>query len=155
MASKEEKKASFILYHEHFELFAPLNQKQRGDLVTAIFEHECGGDIPKLDKQTKMAFISIRQDLVRNGKAYEERCRQNKENGKKGGRPPINKTEKTERFSKKPNGYFQNPYDYENGNDNDHYISGERPGKNAGAALADESQIDPERLRRREMLRNQ
>ncbi|MBR6313407.1 MAG: hypothetical protein IKR49_02060 [Clostridia bacterium] len=148
MASKEEKKASFILYHEHFELFAPLNQKQRGDLVTAIFEHECGGDIPKLDKQTKMAFISIRQDLVRNGKAYEERCRQNKENGKKGGRP----TKKTERFFEKPNGFFENPNDNDNEHDSVHY-SVERSGENAGLALPGET--DEECKKRLEALRNQ
>ena len=110
--------------------------------MTAIFAFECGEDLPKLDDLTDMAFISIKQDLVRNGKAYEERCRQNRENGKKGGRPPS----KTERFSEKPSGFFQNPYDNENV---DSHI-GKRSGRQAGNAMPSETD-----LKQLEVLRNQ
>ena len=101
---------------------------QRGDLLTAIFAHERGEELPKLDKETNMAFIAIRQDLVRNAESYAVKCETNRKNGKKGGRPKKNEDEEgTERFSEKPNGPFENPTKpnktlYENDNENENEV---------------------------------
>lgn len=103
MNGKEKK--SFILYHSHFDFVSPLSVNQRGDLLTAIFAHERGEELPRLDGETNMAFIGIRQDLDRNKEKYARICEINSENGRKGGRPPKN--EKTERLLKKPNGFSE------------------------------------------------
>lgn len=106
MVDCKERK-TFILYHSHYDFVLPLSVNQRGDLLTAIFAHERGEPLPKLDKETNMAFIAIRQDLVRNAESYTRKCEINRKNGKKGGRPK--KDEETERFSEKPNGFSENP----------------------------------------------
>lgn len=107
MGRKE--KQTFILYHSHFDFVSPLSMNQRGDLLTAIFAHERGEELPKLDKETNMAFIAIRQDLVRNAESYARKCEVNRMNGKLGGRPKDKTDKETERLLEKPNGYSNNP----------------------------------------------
>ena len=82
-----------------------LNAEQFGRLMFALFEFGQGED-PEVgdDIALAFAFMSLQQKLDR--EKYEEKCRKNRENGKKGGRPPK---------PKKANGFFENPND----NDND------------------------------------
>ena len=106
---------SFILYFDHERLFQMLNPMQRGLLITAIFEYErMGSREVELDDVTAMAFECIRMILDRDRVHYEEICRQNSENGKKGGRP-----KKSERFFEKAKkAYNDNENDNENKNVN-------------------------------------
>ena len=156
MAGKEEKKNTFILYLDSFDLICKLNMEQRGHLLTAIFEHERGEQVHALDQIVDIAFTPIMQYLDRNREAYKSKCIINAENGKKGGRPP-----KTERFQEKPNGYFENRTkpnktlnESDNESENEHcHNKVERSGENAGLALPGET--DEECKKRLEALRNQ
>lgn len=116
-------KGSFILYTKYAKQIQMLNMEQRGVLFTAILNHEREEELPEMDAMTEMAFAFIKTDLEENAEKYEEKCRTNRENGQKGGRPK--KTEKTERFSenrtqpKKADNDNEYDNDYENENDND------------------------------------
>ena len=98
-----------IFYQEQVNIckkhFTP---EQFGRLMLALFEVEEGND-PQVDEDISIAFefMSLQKRIDR--QKYEEKCRKNRENGKKGGRPPK---------PKKANGFFENPNDNENMNDN-------------------------------------
>jgi len=81
-----------------------LNAEQFGRLMFALFEFGEGDD-PEVEDDIALAFafMSLQQKLDR--EKYEEKCRKNRENGKKGGRPPK---------PKKANGFFENPNDNDN-----------------------------------------
>lgn len=122
-------KESFILFAEHEEIFENLTDKQAGQLIKAIFSYEKNREVPHLDKTVKVAFVPIKQVLDKNREKYRLKCEQNKENGKKGGRPK--KSKKTEQNPKKPNGFSEKPkkadneyeYDYDiKIDDNNKYI---------------------------------
>ena len=107
MASKKD---SVIFYQAQVKICKDfLTNEQFGRLMAALFELDDGLD-PEVDDDIAMAFafMSLQQRLDR--EKYEEKCRKNRENGKKGGRPPK---------PKKANGFFENPNDNENENDND------------------------------------
>ena len=57
-------------------------------------------------------FMTLQAKIDR--EKYEEKCRKNRENGMKGGRP-----KKAEEKPKKANGFFNNPNENENENEND------------------------------------
>ncbi|MBE6577268.1 MAG: hypothetical protein E7653_03940 [Ruminococcaceae bacterium] len=109
---EKSKPKSFVLYNSYKNQFEQLNMKQRGELITAIFNYvESGSPGISLTSTCKMAFSVIASTLDRDREKYEMRCAVNRENAKKGGRPP-----KTDRLPKKP----KKPYnDNDNNNDND------------------------------------
>ena len=116
-------KDSSIFYKSQIDICKRhLNAEQFGRLMYALYELDEGVN-PEVDEDIIIAFefMSFQKKLDR--EKYEERCRKNRENGKKGGRPP--KTEKSERLFEKPNGYFENPNDNENENENDNYNENE------------------------------
>ena len=76
-----EKKNTFILYLDSFDLILKLNMEQRGHLLTAIFEHERGEQVHELDQIVDVAFTPIMQYLDRNREAYKSKCLVNAENG--------------------------------------------------------------------------
>lgn len=115
---KERKKAFLIYcdYKQHLEL---LSQEDCGKLFISLIEYADTGIPPKLTGAAAMAFSFIKAQLDRDEEKYEERCSINRQNGSKGGRPrksldeqPEDSedatennrtiTEKTERFSAKP-----------------------------------------------------
>ena len=107
------RKDSTIVYDKHVDICSEfLSAEQFGKLMFALIK----GDEPDFgdDQMLAMAFafISLQKDL--DDKKYEERCRKNRENGKKGGRP-----KKDDKKPKKANGFFENPNDNENENDNE------------------------------------
>lgn len=108
-------KDSIILYLSQYQAIRSLNNEQLGRLYRAIFEKQLGNEII-LEDDIKIAFAFINNQLVLDKEKYEKRCRANKINGLKGGRP---KKEDTTKNPIKPNGFFQNPNDNENDNDND------------------------------------
>lgn len=109
-------KKSFLVYHAWRKQLALLTDEQKGKLLMAMIDYSEFGKQPDLDDITNMAFSFISMQIDRDKDAYKEKCSTNMENGKKGGRPKkqkvldkveINqtvnaKTEKTERFLKKP-----------------------------------------------------
>ena len=107
MASKKD---SVIFYQAQVKICKEfLTNEQFGRLMGALFALDDGED-PEVDDDIAMAFafMSLQQRLDK--EKYEEKCRKNRENGRKGGRPPK---------PKKANGYFENPNDNDNDNDNE------------------------------------
>ena len=107
---EKDKKESFLLYTEHSELFKLLSKEQAGELIMALFEYNQTGEIPDLEPVTKMAFVSIKLDLDRNAKKYEQKIEHLRENGKKGGRPKNIPPTKNE---------TENEHEHENENENE------------------------------------
>lgn len=125
MKNKENAgKGTFILRCDFYQQVQLLSREQRGDLLTALFAYTSGEDTPELDGMTSMCFEFIRASIDAYSEKYDAKCQQNRENGKRGGRPkkadaemenqsetakPIgnngNRTEseKTDRFNGKPN----------------------------------------------------
>ena len=99
-------KTSFVLYTDYLEQIEMLSREQRGDLITAIFYHVSGMEIPELDGMTNMAFSFIRSRLDKDGEKYQSIVEKRREAGKKGGRPSkpnsiedkINFEKKLERY---------------------------------------------------------
>lgn len=109
MASKKD---SVIFYQNQIEICKKhLTEAQFGRLMFALFEFSEGEDPDVSDDETvamAFAFMSLQQRLDR--EKYEEKCRKNRENGKKGGRP---------KKATKANGFFENPNDNDNENENE------------------------------------
>ena len=78
---------SFILYTEYIDYTDKLTDSQCGVLMRAILAYQTDRELPEMDALTDMAFTVIRNDMRRNSIKYEQRCKENRENGKKGGRP--------------------------------------------------------------------
>jgi hypothetical protein len=153
-------KNSFILYHEYSDYINKLTDEQTGKLLKAIFAYEQDGTVPQLDPITDMVFTVIRKQLDKNRAKYEEICRTNAENGKKGGRPrkqavnevdseAISETEKSDRLLEKPTGYFEKrtkakkaDNDNDNDNDNDSYIPPTPTGGNQPKQASDSKPIE-------------
>ena len=78
--------------------------EDRGALITAIFQYAKHQKIEiELSPLVKMAFSCIQDALDRDLEHYAEKCKQNAENGKKGGRPKKDIfLPKTEGFSEQP-----------------------------------------------------
>ena len=60
----------------------------------AMFEYAVTGEIPEMDKESKMAFLFIKAELDENQTRYEEIVETNRENGKRGGAPKGNQNAK-------------------------------------------------------------
>lgn len=83
-----QKKKSFVLYYDLLDQLEMLNNEQLGELTFAIFRYERYGIVPDhLSDMLKVFFSFIKATLDRDRLAYEERCQQNSQNGKRGGRP--------------------------------------------------------------------
>lgn len=113
--SEQNKKKSFVVYTDWEESLSYFSDAEAGEIFRALFQYVKDGTTPEFSHHSLNAVFSfMRSALDRDLIAYEERCKKNKENGSKGGRP------------KKPNGYFEKPkkadndnvIDNENENDN-------------------------------------
>lgn len=100
---------SFVLYSEQWPAISLLNDAQRSCLMQAIFALHGACEMPELDDITKAIFLLMKPRFESNREKYEQKCEQNRENGKKGGRPRKNenqtvttenpnKNQKTKRF---------------------------------------------------------
>lgn len=110
------KKDSFLLSMEHKPIFDMLSNEEAGILIKAIYEYEDTGQVSSLEHSLRLAFIPIQSKLDKNRKAYEDKCRKNKENIKKRwekyGRIPPN-TNNTDND-------YDNDYDSDVSNNNDY-----------------------------------
>ena len=73
-----------------WEVIEELDDVQKGQLLSAAFQYDMKGSLPDFNGVLKVAFIVIRQYLDLCSEHYEETCKRNSENGKKGGRPKKN-----------------------------------------------------------------
>lgn len=92
------KKKSFIIRLENVEQFNMMTDEQCGKLLKAMCKYVDTGEVEDLhDTMVSFAFSFFKGQIDRDAQKYEEKCKANTENGKKGGRP-----RKTERFQEKP-----------------------------------------------------
>lgn len=81
-------KKSFLVYFDLEDQIEGFTNEQVGSLFRAMLAFaRRGEEVPLPDNAVKTAFrfvkVSIREDQAK----YEKKCRQNAENGAKGGRP--------------------------------------------------------------------
>ena len=114
---------SFIIYKSFYEPIKGLSNEQLGRLLRAIFEWQINGTPETLGQDIEIAFGFFTNQFKVDNEKWENRCRINRDNGRKGGRPL-----KTNRFSenqtvinkpKKPDNDNDNDNGNDNGNDND------------------------------------
>lgn len=86
-------KDNFLLKKSQQEIFNELSNEEAGKLIKGIFQYANTGE-SGLDGYLKIIFIPIKTEIDKNEKRYEEVCKKNRENGKLGGRPKKNETEK-------------------------------------------------------------
>lgn len=84
------KKKSFLLYHDYREHLSLISDEERGVLLMALFDYSEYGIQPTLEGASKMAFSFIKAQMDRDAASYEKKCKANRENGLKGGRPREN-----------------------------------------------------------------
>ena len=92
---------SFVVYTEWGAQFELLDDKQRSDLIMAIFDYQREKPVQKLDAATAMAFSFIKTVLDRDAKKWAEVIEKRREAGKLGGRP------KKQSKAKKANGFSE------------------------------------------------
>ena len=108
------KKDSVIFYQSQIKICKKhMDPEQFGRLMYALFEFDEGND-PEVDDDIVMAFEFMTLQAKIDREKYEEKCRKNRENGMKGGRP-----KKGAEKPKKANGFFENPNENENENENE------------------------------------
>jgi len=93
-------KKGFVLYADQIEIFNQLPDEIAGQLIKHIFNYVNDNNPQTDDIIINVAFASIKTQLKRDLKKYEQICDRNKVNGSKGGRPIK---------PKKPSGLFGNP----------------------------------------------
>lgn len=71
-------------------LFENLSYAQIGHLVMAMLTMQSTGKIPEFQPNDPLYYIwpTCRDNVIESAEAYERQCERNRENGKKGGRPP-------------------------------------------------------------------
>lgn len=124
-------KDSVILYQSFFDATAGLKAAAKAELWDCIGDYLNGVSHKFKDKSAELAWGFIVRQLDADRQKYDERCRKNRENGNRGGRPLKNQTGKVEAFENpkkpngfpenrnKPNGFFQNPNDTDTDSDTD------------------------------------
>lgn len=96
------KRDSFVVYTEWGAQFELLSDKQRSDLIMAIFDYQREKPVQELDAATSMAFSFIKSALDRDAEKWEEVREKRREAGKLGGRPKKQeKAKKAKGFSEK------------------------------------------------------
>ena len=113
-------KNSMIFYYDWLDMFEDLDMDEIGRLTVAMLKYDSEGIEPDFsdDKALKVAWRQLRASADANRQRYEETCERNRENGKKGGRPPKNPSGSEENpknplgfsgFLKKPTETQKNP----------------------------------------------
>lgn len=83
---------SFLFYLDWRQPLEMLNDAEKGQLIMALLDYEETGALPEnISGAAGMAFSFMRAQLDRDQEKYEARCKANRENGMKGGRPPKEK----------------------------------------------------------------
>ena len=108
------------MYSDYLEHFQRLSNEDAGILIKAILRYVSGlvpGEMPPV---ADMAFSFIRNQLDRDIKTYEDKCKKNRENGKLGGRPKkANGFSKKRMDKEKANGFSEKHNDTDNDSDTD------------------------------------
>jgi len=99
-------KPYMALYHDYLNALEPLDDAERGRLITACLLYSKSGTVMELAGNERYLFPMLRAAIDRDKIAYEEKCRENAENGKRGGRPKkVTDLEENQTVLKKANGF--------------------------------------------------
>ncbi len=90
-----KEKKGFIVYFDWLETLEKFSKEQAGEIFFAMFNFGKNGVIPEFDDfAVETAFSFIKRTLERDMEAYEKKCIARSENGKKGGRPKKDDSDK-------------------------------------------------------------
>lgn len=96
-------KDNFLFHEQYMTIMKELTDSEFRQLVCAMSLYSANGTEPAFeDRAMRIAWTAIKERLQADTEAYEEKCRMNRQNGEKGGRP------KNQTGSKKPNGFQKN-----------------------------------------------
>ncbi len=73
----------FAAYHSYLESIEPLNDAERGRLFAACLGYSKSGAEPKLEGNERFIWPTIRAQIERDKKNYDERCQANRQNAKR------------------------------------------------------------------------
>lgn len=99
--------SSFIVYQEYEKYLQFLTDEEAGRLLKALFAFNAGEVVDIENPTVGIAYTAITSQMTRDKEKYEKRVQANRDNGKKGGRPP--KEERKENNSAKPSETQDNP----------------------------------------------
>lgn len=68
------------LYFSYLDYIAPLNDEERGRLLTALLEYGATGQEPKMAGNERLVFPAIRSQIDRDTEKYKHQCARNSEN---------------------------------------------------------------------------
>lgn len=68
------------LYHSFLDVIQPLNDEERGRLLTAILVYGKTGVPPEMPGNERFVFPAIRSQIDRDAEKYTERCKKNAQN---------------------------------------------------------------------------
>ena len=94
---------SFLVYKEWEAIFREMGDQSAGRLIKAMFRYAAAGELPDFSGSLRIAFITISNQIDRDGKRWEETVLRRAAGGKQGGRPKSDR-KKTKWFSEKPIG---------------------------------------------------
>ena len=73
-------RAYFNAYHSYLKSIEPLNDAERGRLFTALLEYSNTGVIPELRGNERFIFPTMKEQIDRDSKCYEDQCEKNRRN---------------------------------------------------------------------------
>ena len=80
-------KKSFLVYFDWAEPFSCLDNAELGELFRAMVKYAKNEEEPEFENKTLyLVFTFIKNAIDRDKAAYEEKCKKNAENGRKGGK---------------------------------------------------------------------
>lgn len=85
MPDKKEYVKLWISYRTYFDQY---NAEQVGNIIFAMLDYKEKGTEPKFEGYERFIWPAIRRDIDEANEAQEKQAATNRENGKKGGRPP-------------------------------------------------------------------
>lgn len=114
-----KEKQSFIIYYEWEEMLKYMTDSQSAEILRAMFSYAKRGEIPEFSSPLlNTTFCVIKYAIDRDNEKYKQRSAVNSQNGKKGGRPKSEKSEKNPTKAKKADNDNDNNNDNDNDNDN-------------------------------------
>lgn len=92
----------FCAYHSLLDTTKRLNDAEFGRLMRAAIEYSATGEPPTLGGRELLMWDMVAWQIDRDLEKYNSFVEKQSENGKKGGRPKKEETQKTQAFSEKP-----------------------------------------------------
>lgn len=122
------------LYLSYLETLAPYSAEERGNILTAMLTYAATGEIPEMNGNERFIWPTIKAQIDRDSVNYDAKCRKNRENGQKGGRPKKQTDiSETERFSEEPKKAKEkekkNKKEKEKENEKDTYMADKPPSR--------------------------